>query len=105
MPKTKKSKQGDKRDNDFEFWNDIAIAVQSVAIKVGEFEEKLNKVEKKLDKVISLVENNPSVEEDITFLKETAQSLVEKETEDKNTEDRKPAASDKPTKKRRYIYR
>ena len=49
MSKKKAPKKGNNNDNDFEFWNDIAIAVQSVSIKIGEFEEKLSKVEEKLD--------------------------------------------------------
>ena len=94
MSKKKASKQGKKKDNDFEFWNDIAIAVQSVSIKVGEFEEKLNTVEEKLDKVLLLVKNNPSIEKN-----------VDDKVDDTEEEDRKPKAIEKRAKKRRNIYR
>ena len=94
MSKKKASKQGKKKDNDFEFWNDIALAVQSVSIKVGEFEEKLNTVEEKLDKVLLLVKNNPSIEKN-----------VDDKVDDTEEEDRKPKAIEKRAKKRRNIYR
>ena len=94
MSKKKASKQGKKKDNDFEFWNDIAIAVQSASIKVGEFEEKLNTVEEKLDKVLLLVKNNPSIEKN-----------VDDKVDDTEEEDRKPKAIEKRAKKRRNIYR
>ena len=54
--------------------------------------------------MLSLVKNNPSIEKDIQFLKETAESLVDDKVEDKEKEERKPKAIEKQTKKRRYTY-
>ena len=62
----------------------------------------MDKFEKKLDKITTLLEVIPKIETDIDFLKETAKTLVEGETDNKNKDKKKP--EEKPKKKQRTRY-
>ena len=86
-------KQTKKQNLDFEFWNNIAIAVQNATIKIDEFEDKLVKLDTKLEQVQQTVDNISTIQTDIQYLKKVAKqvtnNLQSENTKEKTTETQK----------------
>ena len=93
-------KKGTKKDSqDFEFWNEIAIAVQNVTIKIGEFEKKIDNLTTKVEKIQRKVQDIQTIRADINYLKEVAKQVdIQEEDTKKGNQETKQQSN----KKKRY---
>ena len=89
-----------KKDLDFEFWNDIAIATQNVTIKIDKFEAKIDKLSTRIEKIQEKVEEISTIKTDIHYLKEVAKQVAN-DPQDQNKKRATPDTKQKSIKKRR----